>query len=200
MFQSWSKSWCLVWSYILSQQLAAGDFNLSSKHSHNLGIMGDLGAEKNHAVHEHIVQKLSVSVLQDVPSHCLSSVLLHSTWKHIQRLVPDRWLGPRLMKHELIHAGGQCELSIIEFIYLAINCSAEVDRNIFIFDKNIVIRDTLTDLRTKIKMLKVTSQLKKIKMKQRLHHPLLVKQDTKIKKAALIVLPLIYFDIIGFYF
>lgn len=63
-----------------------------------------------------------------------------------------------------------------------------------------MIRDTLTDLCTKIKMLKVTSQLKKIKTKQRLHHPLLVKLDTRIKKAALIVLPLIYFDIIGFYF
>lgn len=74
--------------------------------------MGDLGAEKNHAVHDHIVQKLSVSVSQDVPSHCLSSVLLHSTWKHIQRLVPDRWLGPRLVKHELYMQGDNvsCQL------------------------------------------------------------------------------------------
>lgn len=83
-----------------------------------------------------------------------------------------------------LHAGGQCELSIIEFIYLVINCSAEVDRYIFIFDKNRVIRDTLAELCTKIKMLKVTSQLKKIKTKRRLHHPLLAKEDMKIKSCS----------------
>lgn len=145
--------------------------------------MGDLGAEKNHAVHDHIVQKLSVSVSQYLCTFSLPLICPASLYMETHTKISSRPMArSQACETRALHAGGQCELSIIEFIYLAINCSAEVDRYIFIFDKNRVIRDTLTDLCTKIKMLKVTSQLKKIKTKQRLHHPLLVKLDTRIKK------------------
>ena len=44
---------------------------------------------------------LSVCVCRSRMYLLICPAALHSTWKYILRLVPDRWLGPRLVKHKL---------------------------------------------------------------------------------------------------
>lgn len=60
-----------------------------------------------------------------LPPICLAA--LHSTWKYTQ--ISSRQMAwSQAYETQALHVGGQCELSIIEFICTAINCSAEVYR------------------------------------------------------------------------
>lgn len=65
------------------------------------GIMGDQGGPgKPRSLRPFGLKTLSVAGCTFSPP-LICPADLHSTWKYIQRLVPDRWLRPRLTKHKL---------------------------------------------------------------------------------------------------